>query len=373
MARAGLRVATLFGIPLYLHQSWFIIFALMTYSLATQFSNQHPQWSSAEEWMAGVVTSLLFFGCVVFHELGHSLVAQAYKIPVVSITLFVFGGVARIGHEPERPAQEFNIAIAGPVASALLAAGFWLGARTFPTHEFAGALCDWLAPINLMLAVFNLIPGFPLDGGRLLRAVVWAITGSYTKATRWASGGGQVFAYGMILLGVWRMLNGNLAGGLWLAFLGWFLLTAATETMAHLAIRNKLAGVNAADIMSREVPIMPRQASLEDYLQEMLKTGQRCHLVTGGEQIVGMINVRRLNNTPREEWTDTSVQAAMIPLEEVLWAAPGEPVTTVLERMQSADINQMPVVSDGQVIGLITRDSILRVIQTRIQLGRLAA
>jgi CBS domain-containing protein len=296
-------------------------------------------------------------------------VAQAYRIPVVSITLFVFGGVARIGHDPERPAQEFNIAIAGPLASALLAGGFWLGGRAFPTQEFVGALCGWLAPINLMLAVFNLIPGFPLDGGRLLRAVVWAVTGSYVRATRWASGGGQVFAYAMILWGVWRVLTGNLAAGLWLAFLGWFLLTAATETMAHVAIRNKLAGVQAADIMSREVPIMPRQASLDDYLQEMLRTGQRCHLVTGGEQIVGMINVHRLNTVPREDWADTSVQAAMIPLEEVLWTAPDEPVTSVLERMQSADINQMPVVSNGQVVGLITRDSILRVIQTRIALG----
>jgi Zn-dependent protease len=373
MPEGGLRVGSILGIPIYLHQSWFIIFALMTYSLATQFSAQHPAWSVPEEWLAGIVTSLLFFASVVFHELGHSVVAQAYQIPVDSITLFVFGGLARISHEPERPIQEFNIAVAGPAASGILAGGFWLIGKAFPAQEFLGALCGWLGSINFMLAAFNLIPGFPLDGGRILRALVWWLSGSYARATTWASGSGRLFAYGMILWGVWRILNTNIAGGLWIAFLGWFLLTAATETSAQAAIRNKLAGVRARDIMSSEVPTMPRQASLEDYLQELLRTGQRCHLVAGGEQIVGLINVHRINAVPREEWDSTSVQAAMIPLDDVLWASPDDPVTTVLERMQTADINQMPVVIDGQVVGLITRDSILRIIQTRMELGKLAS
>ncbi len=372
---SGMKIGRIFGIPIYLHASWFIIFALITVSLATQFAHQHPHWSKAQHWSLGILTSLLFFVSVVFHELAHSVVALHYRIPVVSITLFVFGGVARIGREPPRAAQEFNIAVAGPVSSYVLAGGFWLLTRVFPSSEMLGALASWLAQINFALATFNLVPGFPLDGGRILRALVWGVTGDYTRATRFASRGGQLLAYGMIVVGVWQSLTSNFVGGLWLAFIGWFLLTAAQESYAQVAVRNALKGLRAADIMTHELPTVERSISLEDYVHELLRTGRRCHLVMDNGRLLGLMTLHALNRFPREEWPATSVQAAMVPRDQIRWAAPEEPVLALLERMQSEDLNQVPVLAGGppgQVVGIVTRESILRVIQTRTQVGELA-
>jgi Zn-dependent protease/predicted transcriptional regulator len=372
---SGMKIGRIFGIPIYLHPSWFIIFALITVSLATQFAHQHPHWSKAQHWSLGILTSLLFFGSVVFHELAHSVVALHYRIPVVSITLFVFGGVARIGREPPRAAQEFNIAVAGPVSSYVLAGGFWLLTRVFPSSEMLGALASWLAQINFALATFNLVPGFPLDGGRILRALVWGVTGDYTRATRFASRGGQLLAYGMIVVGVWQSLTSNFVGGLWLAFIGWFLLTAAQESYAQVAIRNALKGLRAADIMSHELPTVERSISLEDYVHELLRTGRRCHLVMDNGRLLGLMTFHALNRFPHGEWPATSVQAAMVPRDQIRWAAPEEPVLALLERMQTEDLNQVPVLAGGlpgQVLGIVTRESILRVIQTRTQVGELA-
>ena len=366
---SGMKIGRILGIPIYLHPSWFIIFALITFSLATQFASQHPHWTQSQHWILGILTSLLFFCSVVFHELAHSVIAQHYRIPVVSITLFVFGGVARIGKEPGSAKQEFNIAVAGPVSSYLLAAGFWLLTRVFPSREMLGALAGWLAQINLALATFNLVPGFPLDGGRILRAIVWGITGDYTRATRFASRGGQLLAYVLILTGIWQSLTGSFVGGLWLAFIGWFLLTAAQESYAQVAIRGALRGLRADDIMSRELPTIGRDISLEEYGHEVLRTGRRCHLVVTDGELMGLMSVHVLNRISHENWASTSVQAAMIPREQIHWTAPEEPVLSLLERMQNEDINQMPVVTAGQVVGLVSRESILRVVQTHAEVG----
>ena len=366
---SGMKIGRILGIPIYLHPSWFIIFALITFSLATQFASQHPHWTQSQHWILGILTSLLFFCSVVFHELAHSVIAQHYRIPVVSITLFVFGGVARIGKEPGSAKQEFNIAVAGPVSSYILAAGFWLLTRVFPSREMLGALAGWLAQINLALATFNLVPGFPLDGGRILRAIVWGITGDYTRATRFASRGGQLLAYVLILTGIWQSLTGSFVGGLWLAFIGWFLLTAAQESYAQVAIRGALRGLRADDIMSRELPIIGRDISLEEYGHEVLRTGRRCHLVVTDGELMGLMSVHVLNRISHENWASTSVQAAMIPREQIHWTAPEEPVLSLLERMQNEDINQMPVVTAGQVVGLVSRESILRVVQTHAEVG----
>ncbi len=379
-AKSGVRIGRIFGIPIYLHASWVIIFVLITLSLEGQFSHEHPQWTNAQHWTLGILTSLLFFGSVLFHELSHSVVAIHYKIPVVSITLFVFGGVARISREPSRPVQEFNIAIAGPLASFFLAGVFYGLARIFPYSEMLGALVNWLGWINLQLALFNLVPGFPLDGGRVFRSIVWGITKNFSRATRVAGTSGKLIAYALILFGVGYGLagKGQWISGLWLAFIGWFLLTAAQESVAQVAIREALLGLRAADVMSHEIPTVPREISLEDYGAEVLRTGRRCHLVVTDDRLVGMMNVHTLNGVPRHEWAHTSVQAVMIPRDKILWASPEEPLLAVLERLLSADVNQMPVVTgtgDGtsHIVGMLTRDSILRVIQTRTELGTMPA
>jgi len=360
------------GIPVYLHSSWFLIFFLITVTLGTQFTAQHPGWTQRQHWILGIVTSLLFFASLIFHELSHSAVALHYRIPVQSITLFVFGGLARIGREPSSAKQEFNIAIAGPLASMLIAGCFWLVFRSFRGNELVLAASGWLWQINLFLAVFNLVPGFPLDGGRILRALAWGVTKDFTKATWIASTAGKAFAYFMIAYGILVALRGNWVSGLWTAFIGWFLRDAAQESYAQVAIRSTLTGVRAADIMSQDVPTVARDISLEEYVHEVLRTGRRCHIVTGSGTPVGLVTLHAVRTVPREEWANTSIQAVMLPIDRIQWASPEEPVLGVLERMQSVDINQMPVISDGHIVGMIARDTILRVLQTRMAAGHLA-
>jgi len=370
---SSFRVTRIFGIPIYVDPSWLIIFFMITWTLASQYTYAHPRWTPVEHWTLGILTSLLFFASVLFHELSHSLVARLYKIRVASITLFVFGGVARITKDAPTPLQEFNIAIAGPTSSALLALGFFGLKLLFSANEMANALATWLAWTNLLLAGFNLLPGFPLDGGRVFRALVWAITKDFPKATRIAGATGKLVAYGMIGVGAWEVFQRQW-GGLWWVLIGFFLLNAAQQSVAQVAVREALYGLRAADVMSHEVPIVPRHISLEEYGQQVLRTGRRCHLVVSDEALLGMMNVHTLNSVPREEWAHTSVQGVMIPREKILWASPDEPLLGLLERLLNADVNQMPVVSssgDGHahIIGMITRDSILRVMQARSELG----
>lgn len=372
-AGSGIRIGRILGIPIYLHTSWFIIFALITVSLGTQFKSQHPHWTPAQHWMLGIIASVLFFASIVFHELSHSVVAKHYNIPVRSITLFVFGGLSRIEQDPPKAMQEFNIAVAGPLASLFLAGCFWLIEHFAHAGEMVTAAAYWLAWINLVLALFNLVPGFPLDGGRILRGIAWGTTGNFMRATQIASSAGRFFAYLLILLGIWQALTGNWIDGLWMAFIGWFLLEAAKESFAHVAIRSTLEGVRAEDIMARDIPTAQRNMSIDEYIHEVLRTGRRCHIVTGGDAPSGLVTLQSAKSIPRDEWATTSIQAVMVPIDKVHSASAEEPALQVLERMQGADINQMPVVSDGHIVGMIGRDAILRVLQTRLQAGHFAA
>jgi Zn-dependent protease len=380
----GIRIGRILGIPIYLDFSWILIFGLVTLSLGFQFTKEFSQWSSTEQWGLGVLTSLLFFASVVFHELAHSAVAQHYKIKVLSITLFLFGGLARIGREPSKAIQEFNIAIAGPLASGFLALLFYGLKLVFPGKEMLAAVVEPLMWSNAMLGGFNLLPGFPLDGGRIFRALVWGATKDFARATRMAVSSGKLIAYLMIGVGIFAALAGDQNrliaeyvgrwNGVWLAFIGWFLLSAAQASMSQLTIRETLTGLCAADVMSHEVPAVPGNLSLEEYSSEVLRTGRRIHIVTMDDRLVGLMNVAALNQVPRDDWSMNSVQAVMVPRENILWASPEEPLQRLLERLMGADVNQMPVVKHSEdgaahIVGMVTRDAILRVIQTRSELS----
>jgi Zn-dependent protease/predicted transcriptional regulator len=362
----GLQIGHIFGIPIYLHPSWLIIFALITVMLGVQFTAQHPHWPPAERWTLGIVTSLLFFASVIFHEVSHSVVALHYKLPVKSITLFVFGGLSAIEKEPPSPGQEFKMAFAGPLSSLFLAGVFFVIYRYAHFGEFVGTMSYWLFEINLILGIFNLVPGFPLDGGRVLRGIVWGITKNYRKASKIASASGRFFAYLMILVGIWQALEGNWFGGLWLAFIGWFLLEAAKESYVQVALRDSLEGVRTDDVMAREIPTVTRDTSIDEYIHQVLRTGRRTHIVIGGDRPSGIVSLQSARHVPREEWATTSVQAVMVPIDQVHAAKPDEPVLQVLQRMQASDVGQMPVVSDGHIVGMIGRDSILQVLQTHL-------
>jgi Zn-dependent protease len=300
--RRGLQIAKILGIPILLDPSWLFIFGLLTYLLSTTFAGKYPQWSTSQHWVVALFTSMLFFASVLFHELSHSVVARHYKIRVVSITLFIFGGVARIGKDPAKAIQEFNIAIAGPIASFVLAAAFFGLSTIFAFDEKVAALATYLAGTNFILGLFNLAPGFPLDGGRIFRAIIWGVTKDFNKATRAAGASGKLIACALIGYGAWCGLHENLTGGIWYGLIGFYLLGAANDSVSQLAIRETLRGLSASDVMSQEVPIISGGLSLQDYSEEVLRTGRRYHLVVTDDRLVGLMNVEALHAVPREEW-----------------------------------------------------------------------
>jgi Zn-dependent protease/CBS domain-containing protein len=371
MIGQSVKLTTIRGIDVGIHYSWFIIFFLITFSLTARFASVHPHWSTVEHYAVGIATSLLFFVSILLHELAHSFVALAKHIPVRSITLFVFGGVAQIGREPDRPMTEFQIAIAGPIASALLAVAF--GGVAFlagDRFEHASALAGWLSSINLLLAVFNLVPGFPLDGGRVFRAVLWHFTGNLAKATRIAAGTGQTVGYTFIFLGIWTGFTVGWFNGLWIAFIGWFLLNAAQESVVQVSVRSALTGLAAEDVMTRDCPAVSGRMSLAELVQEhILRTGQRCFIVTEGSRLEGLVTLHQIKAVPQERWAELSVGEAMTPSSQVRTVAPATPILEVLQILEGEDINQVPVVAGDRLMGMITRDHLLRVLAAKMELA----
>lgn len=371
MIGQSVKLTTIRGIDIGVHYSWFIIFFLITFSLTTRFASEHPQWTQAEHYAVGILTSLLFFSSILLHELAHSFVALAKGIPVRAITLFVFGGVAQIGREPDRPMTEFQIAIAGPIASALLAVGFGAMANLAGDEfERISALAGWLSSINLMLALFNLVPGFPLDGGRIFRALLWRVTGNLATATRIAAGTGQTVGYAFILVGIWTMFTVSWFNGLWLVFIGWFLLSAAQESVLQMSLRSALSGLRAEDIMARDCPTVSGQLSLADLVHEhILRTGRRCFLVSQNGRLEGLVTLHQVKAVPQERWGDSFVVQAMTPMDRLYAVAPETAILDVLRGMEQHDVNQVPVTQDGRLLGMITRDHLLRVLYANLELG----
>jgi len=372
MIGQSVRVTTIRGIDVGIHYSWFIIFFLITFSLTTRFASEHPQWTTVEHYAVGIATSLLFFVSILLHELAHSFVALAKGLPVRAITLFVFGGVAQIGREPDRPLTEFQIAIAGPIASAGLAVGFGFVSHLAGEHfEHLAALGGWLSSINLLLAIFNLVPGFPLDGGRILRAALWRYTGNFAKATRIAAASGQTVGYALILGGIWTgLVTGSWFSGLWLAFIGWFLLSAAQESVLQVSMRSALSGLTAEDLMTRDCPTVSGQLTLMDLVQKhILRTGRRCFLVSQNGRLDGLVTLHQVKAVPSERWEDSFVAQAMTPIDRLHAVAPEMPILEVLGVMEQHDVNQVPVTQAGRLLGMITRDHLLRVLYANLELG----
>jgi len=367
-----LRLGRLFGIELKLHYSWAIVFVLVAWSLASHyFSMIHPGWSAGVYWAMGTITALLYFASVVAHELAHSFVSQAYGVPVRDITLFIFGGAAHIVEEPRQARDEFLMALAGPATSLVVAALFgllWL--VSLPVSPLLHALAGWLAWINVGLALFNLIPGFPLDGGRVFRAIAWGVTDNLRRATQMATGLGRVVAYGFIFWGMWQIFRGNWANGLWIAFIGWFLENAATASYRRVALQEMLAGHTVREVMMTDCLRIPRGLTLDVLVdQVVLPSGRRCFPVMEDNQVFGLLTLHGIKEVPRERWATTRVEEAMIPLSDLKTVRPDDELTTVFERMTAEDVNQFPVVDDGRLLGMVARDNVLAFLRTRAELG----
>ena len=373
--KAQVKLGRIFGVEIGLHYSWFIIALLIIFSLASEFSLTNRDWSDSLRWTVAIATAVCFFAAIVIHELSHALVAKMRGLPVRSITLFALGGVAQIEKEAEDAKTEFWMGIVGPITSLVigaicLAIALPLGwiPPGFPERPLP-AMLMWLGYINVSLAVFNMIPGFPLDGGRVLRGIIWWITGNANRSTRIAARVGQFIAFAFIVFGVMRFFGGAGFGGLWIAFIGWFLLNAARESYTQVAVTEALRGVRVTDVMSNDYPTVDVHANLQTFVEESLvRTGRRCFLVTLKGHPEGIITLSDVRDVAQARWPYTTVADVMRPLDQVRTVSPNASLTQALEVMAGGDLNQLPVVTDGELVGMISRAHVLQLIQTRSEL-----
>jgi Zn-dependent protease len=366
------RLGRIAGIDIYIHFSLLIILVLLTWSLATGwFAQLYPGWSTATYWIVSLIAAVLLFVSVLLHELAHSVVARARGLPVKNITLFIFGGVSNLQQEPGSPGVEFQMAVVGPVVSLLIGGlSLLLYVILRGNSPQLEAILGYLGVTNLLLGIFNLIPGFPLDGGRVLRSIIWKITGSLRRATRIASIVGQVIAYLFILWGIWTFFTGDILDGIWIGFIGWYLLTAAHSTNSQVMLESMFRGVTVDQVMNKTPIMVPANISLQRLIDEyFLPHGLRTAFVTQGEQLAGLITLGDIGHVPREEWEQTPVGFVMIPLERLHSVAPEQNLNDVLPLMANRDVNQLPVVQDGKLVGVLTRDAIIRTLEIRRSLG----
>jgi Zn-dependent protease/predicted transcriptional regulator len=374
--RAQIHLGRIFGIRIGLHYSWILIAILIVFSLSQQFALVHRDWSPGWIWGTAIVTALLFFVCILLHELGHSVVAQSRGIRVPSIVLFALGGVSQMERESPDAKTEFWMALAGPLVSFALGLICLTSAKTLgwvgPSSSIGSPIVSmlaWLGYINFMLGAFNLVPAYPLDGGRVFRAAAWWVTHSIERATRVASLVGQVFAFLFILIGLWEFFHGQGFGGLWIAFIGWFLLDAARSSRMQVELTQALAGVRVRDVMERNCGIVDASANLQVLVDEhLLRSGRRCFIVEGSGQLIGLITPSDIGRVERSLWPSTTVGQTMRRVSQLKVVSPDVSVMDALQIMARENINQLPVASDGQLQGMVSRAHLLDILRTRAEL-----
>ena len=373
MGSSSFAIGSIAGIRIALHPSWLVIAFLVTYSLAIgNLPQSFPGWDPALYWVVAAVVAALFFASVLAHELSHALVARRFDIKVRDITLFVFGGAATLEGDARTPRQEALIAFAGPASSLLLGAAFY--AVAFVTgQEQVAAVLGWLAFINISLGIFNLIPGFPMDGGRMLRALLWRLRGDQLAATRNAATVGRLFGYLLIGLGAYIAFDGAVFNGIWLALIGWFISSAAESSVAQMSVQRMLRGVKVRDVMEPQPPSVTPNETVADLVHERLMRGEdRSFLVRhddGG--LAGIVTLSDIRRVPRDAWPMARVTDIMTRYADLATVGPDEELERALDVLQQREVNQLPVVDDDgrTVLGLLTRAGILRLVDTRMKLG----
>jgi Zn-dependent protease len=374
MLRAQVILGRIFGIEIGLHFSWFIIAALLTMSLAGHLYSVNREWPAGLVWTAAGVTALAFFAAILLHELSHAAVARARGVEVASITLFALGGIAHMKRDTADARTEFWMGLAGPCTSVLIGAvalglASLLGWNFDATPATPGmVMLVWFGFINIMLAAFNMIPGFPLDGGRVLRAILWWRSGNQVRATHVAARLGQIVAVGFITIGFLSFVFGGGFGGLWLAFIGLFLVDAARSAVFETTVMESLRGVRVGDVMSRDCTTVERGTAIADVAEDVLRTGKRCFFVMDDGQVAGMVTPQELRAVPRDRWNATPAVEAMKPVERLHRIDADAPVTQALDAIAQEDVNQLPVLEHGRIRGVISRDQILRLVAARAEL-----
>jgi Zn-dependent protease/CBS domain-containing protein len=369
----SIRLGRILGLEIDLHYSWFIVFALFALILVTSvFPRQLPGLPAAERWAIGIITALVFFASLLLHEMAHSLVARANGIEISGITLFLFGGVSRIRDEPPSAAVELKVAAAGPATSLGLAAVF-AGLRLLAQAGGWGApvvvALGWLAVINLALAAFNLLPGFPLDGGRLLRAIIWHFTGSLRQASRIASLSGQGFGYLLMAWGFFLIFGGNWVGGIWAAFIGWFLVDAARSGYQQVIFRRALSGVPVGSIMSTDPAVVPAGISIQEAVDGyFLRLHFAAFPLVGGGEVRGIVGFREIREVPRESWSTTPVEQVARPVGPQDVLSPGDDSWHALARMATTGAGRLLVMEGTSLVGIVSRTDIMRHLRARLEL-----
>jgi Zn-dependent protease/CBS domain-containing protein len=361
------RLFTIGGIEVSVHISWLVIFALVTWSLASSYFPAFlPRSDPLERWLLGAIAAILLFASVLIHELAHSFVAQARGLEARSITLFIFGGVSSLSGDPKHPSTEFLVAVVGPLTSFVLAGIAYLVAVTAPQASSVEAIASYLALINGLLGLFNLIPGFPLDGGRVLRAIIWQATGNARRATELATAVGRLVAWGFMLWGFWRVLNDDVFGGIWIAAIGWFLLNAASASLEQAVAEQRLRRLRVGDIIRPDPTAVPPNIAVAELVERYMLPGARRSLpVVDGDRVVGIVTLSDVRNIAPEDRPTTLVGSIMGGRKGLATVAPNMPLRDAIEALGSGDYEQVPVVDDGRLVGLLTRADVVRQIQLR--------
>ncbi|MCE5200095.1 MAG: site-2 protease family protein [Armatimonadota bacterium] len=371
----GIRLGKILGFDITIDWSWLLIFFLVVYTLANgYFPSVNPDLGAATSWGMGVLAALLLFASVLVHELSHSVVSRRYGTEVKGITLFLFGGVSQMSDEPKSAREEFWMAIVGPATSFALAIFFYLlggigEATNWPL--WLTAVLGYLSFVNLLLGAFNLLPGFPLDGGRVLRSIIWGSTSNIVKATQWASYTGQGFGYLLMALGFFSILSGNLIGGLWFIFIGWFLAGAARQSYEQLMVRNALSGVRMEQVMTTDVPSIPADLSVRQFVDEhLLRHEYSCYPVTvQGDEVVGVVGAEEVRTVPALQWDFARVGEIMHRIDNAYKVSANDDATEALTRLANENVCRLMVIEDNHLRGTVGRESVFRLIQTKMKFG----
>ncbi len=371
MPTRGIRIASIGGIAIEVHPSWFLIVGIVTYLLAVGFFPNRYEGSVATYWLLGAAAAILVFVTVLIHELAHAVVAIRRGLPVPRITLFIFGGVSHLARQPRSAGEEFVIAAAGPAASlAIAVAIFGVSRLAGGSNEPFGAMFEYLAFVNVILAVFNILPGFPLDGGRVLRSIAWKRTQSFREATRIAAGTGELFGWGVIATGAVFLFMQQWAPGIWAIMIGWFLLGAARGEANSLRVDTALIRLTARDLMHRTFVKVTPGASIQTIVDEhMIGQGERAVVVANGDHVAGILTVSDLGRVPREQWASTPAQRIMTPRADVVTISADAPAMDVMPLLAQRRLNQVPVIDEGRMIGIITRREFLDRLQIAEEVG----
>ncbi|MBN2405772.1 MAG: site-2 protease family protein [Coriobacteriia bacterium] len=363
----SIRLGTLFGIPVEINVSWFVIFLLVAVTLTTGYFPQQLEGRSNLTYaIMGIVTTLAFFASVLIHEFAHSLVARAGGLRIARVTLFIFGGVSQMEDEPRRPGLEFVMASAGPGTSILLAAMFFLAGEAlflFQAEASIIVVLDYLAVINLSVGVFNLLPGFPLDGGRILRAVLWAITGDMLKATRWASRMGQLIGVALISVAVIGVLLYQTFDLIWFAVMGWFISGLATTAYQQQVVKSRLAQVSVAQIMSAPAVVVSADLTLEDMAHSYFLGGRHSRYpVVADGTVVGLVDIKAAQKVRRDDWPVTTVADVAYKDLSCVYVGPETTVDSILPQLDPMRAGVVFVVDGGRLSGIVSRADVIRLI-----------